>query len=238
MENKREPVSLKNPTVLQSQELHEYILKTSVYPREPNPLKELRIATANHPMAFMGTAPDAGQLMTFLLKLVNPKKTIEIGVFTGYSLLLTALTIPDDGKITAIDINRKTYEIGLPVIKKARVEHKIDFIESQALPILDKLLEDPEKEGSFDFAFVDADKNNYWNYHQRLMKLIKVGGILMYDNTLWGGTVAWPEEDVPEAKREYRLCAIEFNKLVSADTNVEISQVPLGDGITICRRIC
>ncbi|CAL8172028.1 unnamed protein product [Prunus armeniaca] len=234
MENTREPVSLKNPTVLQSQELHE----TSVYPREPNPLKELRIASANHPMAFMGTAPDAGQLMTFLLKLVNPKKTIEIGVFTGYSLLLTALTIPDDGKITAIDINRKTYEIGLPVIKKARVEHKIDFIESQALPILDKLLEDPEKEGSFDFAFVDADKNNYWNYHQRLMKLIKVGGILMYDNTLWGGTVAWPEEDVPEAKREYRLCAIEFNKLVSADTNVEISQVPLGDGITICRRIC
>ncbi|CAL8172026.1 unnamed protein product [Prunus armeniaca] len=173
MENTREPVSLKNPTVLQSQELHEYILKTSVYPREPNPLKELRIASANHPMAFMGTAPDAGQLMTFLLKLVNPKKTIEIGVFTGYSLLLTALTIPDDGKITAIDINRKTYEIGLPVIKKARVEHKIDFIESQALPILDKLLEDPEKEGSFDFAFVDADKNNYWNYHQRLMKLIK-----------------------------------------------------------------
>lgn len=70
------------------------------------------------------------------------------------------------------------------------------------------------------------------------MKLIKVGGILMYDNTLWGGTVAWPEEDVPEAKREWRLCAIEFNKLVSADTNVEISQVPLGDGITICRRIC
>ncbi|CAL9027717.1 unnamed protein product, partial [Prunus brigantina] len=237
MENTRKPVSRKNPTVLQSQELHEYILKTSVYPREPNPLKELRIATANHPMAFMGTAPDAGQLMTFLLKLVNPKKAIEIGVFTGYSLLLTALTIPDDGKITAIDINRKTYEIGLPVIKKARVEHKIDFVESQALPILDKLLEDPEKEGSFDFAFVDADKNNYWNYHQRLMKLIKVGGILMYDNTLWGGTVAWPEEDVPEAKREWRLCAIEFNKLVSADTNVEISQVPLGDGITICRRI-
>ncbi|CAL8172029.1 unnamed protein product [Prunus armeniaca] len=146
MENTREPVSLKNPTVLQSQELHEYILKTSVYPREPNPLKELRIASANHPMAFMGTAPDAGQLMTFLLKLVNPKKTIEIGVFTGYSLLLTALTIPDDGKITAIDINRKTYEIGLPVIKKARVEHKIDFIESQALPILDKLLEDVSRE--------------------------------------------------------------------------------------------
>ncbi|KAM1062053.1 hypothetical protein ACFX14_026333 [Malus domestica] len=227
-----------NPTVLQSQKLQEYILKTSVYPREPNALKELRIAAANHPMAFMSTSPDSGQFMALLLKLVNPKKAIEIGVFSGYSLLLTALTIPDDGKITAIDIDRKAYEMGLPSIKKAGVENKIDFIESPAMPILDELLEEPEKEGSFDFAFVDADKNNYWNYHQRLMKLIKVGGMVMYDNTLWGGTVAWPEEDVPEAKREWRRCAIEFNELVSADARVEISQVPLGDGITICRRVC
>ncbi|KAM5547462.1 putative caffeoyl-CoA O-methyltransferase [Rosa sericea] len=238
MENTRNQASTKNPTLLQSEELHEYILKTGVYPREPNPLKELRIATANHPMAFMGTAPDAGQLMAMLLKLVNPKNAIEIGVFTGYSLLLTALTIPDDGKITAIDINRKAYEIGLPIVKKAGVEHKIDFIESPALPILDKLLENPEKEGSFDFAFVDADKNNYWNYHKRLMKLVKIGGMVIYDNTLWGGSVALREEDVPEAKRKWRQCAIEFNKLVSADPRVEMSQVPLGDGITICRRVC
>ncbi|XP_062010835.1 probable caffeoyl-CoA O-methyltransferase At4g26220 [Rosa rugosa] len=238
MENTRNQVSTKNPTLLQSEELHEYILKTGVYPREPNALKELRIATANHPMAFMGTAPDAGQLMAMLLKLVNPKNAIEIGVFTGYSLLLTALTIPDYGKITAIDINRKAYEIGLPIIKKAGVEHKIDFIESPALPILDKLLENPEKEGSFDFAFVDADKNNYWNYHKRLMKLVKIGGMVIYDNTLWGGSVALREEDVPEAKREWRQCAIEFNKLISADPRVEMSQVPLGDGVTICRRVC
>ncbi|XP_024185631.1 probable caffeoyl-CoA O-methyltransferase At4g26220 isoform X2 [Rosa chinensis] len=238
MENTRNQVSTKNPTLLQSEELHEYILKTGVYPREPNPLKELRIATANHPMAFMGIAPDAGQLMTMLLKLVNPKNAIEIGVFTGYSLLLTALTIPDYGKITAIDKNRKAYEIGLPIIKKAGVEHKIDFTESPALPILDKLLENPEKEGSFDFAFVDADKNNYWNYHKRLMKLVKIGGMVIYDNTLWGGSVALREEDVPEAKREWRQCAIEFNKLISADPRVEMSQVPLGDGITICRRVC
>ncbi|PRQ46780.1 putative flavone 3'-O-methyltransferase [Rosa chinensis] len=218
--------------------------------------------------AFMGIAPDAGQLMTMLLKLVNPKNAIEIGVFTGYSLLLTALTIPDYGKITAIDKNRKAYEIGLPIIKKAGVEHKIDFTESPALPILDKLLENvdiqdiefilflskfqaleigscasccglqPEKEGSFDFAFVDADKNNYWNYHKRLMKLVKIGGMVIYDNTLWGGSVALREEDVPEAKREWRQCAIEFNKLISADPRVEMSQVPLGDGITICRRVC
>ncbi|RZC13789.1 putative caffeoyl-CoA O-methyltransferase [Glycine soja] len=91
---------------------------------------------------FMGAAPDSGQLMAFLLKLLNAKKTIEVRVFTGYSLLLTALTIPNDGKIIAMDLDRKAYEIGLPFIKKPGPEHKIDFIESQALPVLDKLLED------------------------------------------------------------------------------------------------
>ncbi|KAA8523219.1 hypothetical protein F0562_009642 [Nyssa sinensis] len=167
--------------------MRQYILETSVYPREPEPLKELRGVTASHPRAKMGTAPDAGQLMAMLLQLVNAKKTIEIGVFTGYSLLLTALSIPDDGKIIAIDLNRDTYEIGLPIIRKAGVEHKIDFIESEALPILDKLLEDGENEGSFDFGFVDADKVNYLNYHERLMKLLRVEGLVVYDNTLWGG---------------------------------------------------
>ncbi|KAM3306350.1 hypothetical protein P3S67_013220 [Capsicum chacoense] len=108
----------------------------------------------------MASPPDSGQLIALLLKLINPKKTIEIGVFTGYSLLLTAHAIPQDGKITAIDMDRDTYEMGLPVIKKAGVEHKINFIQSPALSVLDELLEDHENRGSFDFAFVDADKDN------------------------------------------------------------------------------
>ncbi|KAJ4846278.1 hypothetical protein Tsubulata_008797 [Turnera subulata] len=223
--------------VLQSGALLEYILETSVYPREPQLLKELRNATSTHPLYFMGGSPDAGQLMALLLKLTNSKKTIEIGVFTGYTLLLTALSIPDDGKITAIDVDRKTYEIGLPIIQKAEVEHKINFIESPAIPILDKLLEDKANEGSFDFAFVDADKENYINYHERLMKLVKVGGLVVYDNTLWGGTVAWPEEAVPQGKRPGRLSLMEFNKKIAADDRVDISLVPLGDGSTICRRL-
>lgn len=175
--------------------------------------------------------------MAMILKLANAKKTIEVGVFTGYSLLLTALTIPHDGKIMAIDRDRKTYEIGLPTIQKAGVEHKIDYIESPALPVLDNLLEEPKNEGDFDFAFVDADKGNYWNYHERLIKLVKIGGIVMYDNTLWGGAVAKPEEAVPEAKRELRRSTIEFNKSISADPRVEISHASVGDGIIICRRI-
>ncbi|KAA8523217.1 hypothetical protein F0562_009640 [Nyssa sinensis] len=237
MENTGKEVIRPNAVLLQSEDLYKYILETSVYPREPKPLKELRDATANHPLAFFGTLPDTGQFMAMLLKLVNAKKTIEVGVFTGYSLLLTALTIPDDGKITAIDVNRKSYEIGLPVIQKAGVEHKINFIESQALPILDQLLENKENEGSFDFAFVDADKDNYWNYHERLMKLCKVGGIIIYDNTLWGGTVVWPEESVPKPKRPQRLSTIKFNESMAADPRVDISLAPLGDGIKICRRI-
>ncbi|OMO91633.1 O-methyltransferase, family 3 [Corchorus olitorius] len=185
----------------------------------------------------MATAPDAGQLIAMLLNLINAKRTIEVGVFTGYSLLLTALTIPEDGKILAIDLNREAYEIGLPVIRKAGVENKIDFIESAALPVLDQLLEDPGNENAFDFAFIDADKINYWNYHERLMKLVKVGGIVAYDNTLWGGTVAMPEECSPEIMREGRQRTLDFNKLIAADSHVQILLAPLGDGITICRRV-
>ncbi|PRQ46777.1 putative methyltransferase [Rosa chinensis] len=224
--------------LLQSDELSQYILETSVYPREPAPLKELRDATASHPRAGMATAPDGGQLLAMLLKLVDAKKTIEIGVFTGYSLLLTALTIPEDGKIVAIDIDRETYEqVGLPIIKKAGVEHKIDFIESEAVPVLDKLLENPENEGSFDFAYVDADKVNNWNYHERLVKLLKVGGLVVYDNTLVRGSVALPDELVPEPRKQRRQVAIEHNKTLAADPRIQISHASVGDGMMICRRI-
>ncbi|KAK4755600.1 hypothetical protein SAY87_009357 [Trapa incisa] len=227
-----------NSTLLQSNELHQYIMNTAVHPREAKSLKELREATASHPWAFFGTSPDVGQLMAILLKLINAKRTIEIGVYTGYSLLLTALTVPDDGHVTAIDPDREVYEIGLPIIQGAGVAHKIDFIEAKALPVLDKLLEDKEKEGSFDFAFVDADKGNYLNYHERLMKLVRVGGLIIYDNTLWGGTVALPEEAVPETKRAWRASSLEFNKVMTADKRVEICLASLGDGILICRRAC
>lgn len=176
-------------------------------------------------------------------------------------------------QIIAIDPNKETYEIGLPIIQKAGVEHKINFIESQALPVLDKLLQNlstkypglspflfffffygffkfnqlnsssfvsfqqKDNEGSFDFAFVDADKENYLNYHERLLKLVKVGGLIIFDNTLWGGTVAQPEEAVSEDRKESRRSIIEFNNSVSIDQRIEIALAPSGDGLTICRRI-
>ncbi|XP_071729466.1 probable caffeoyl-CoA O-methyltransferase At4g26220 [Rutidosis leptorrhynchoides] len=224
--------------LLQTHELYKYILETNVYPREPELLKQLRALTAAHPLAVMGTTPDSGQLISLLLKLVGAKRTIELGVFTGYSLLMTALTIPDDGQIVAIDLDRKAYEIGRPVIEKAGVEHKIDFIESDALTALDKLLENRDNEGSFDYAFVDADKANYINYHEKIMKLLKVNGIVVYDNTLWFGSVAQPEDKVvDDYVREWRGTVIQFNKTLAADPRIETSVVPLGDGMTICRRL-
>ncbi|XP_027341622.1 probable caffeoyl-CoA O-methyltransferase At4g26220 [Abrus precatorius] len=238
MDNISKPAVFPNPVILQSEGLLKYILETSVYPREAETLKDLRNETAKHPLGFMSAAPDAGQLMALLLKLLNAKKTIEVGVFTGYSLLLTALSIPDDGKIIAMDPDRKAYEIGLPFIKRAGVEHKIDFIESPASPVLHQLLEDPANEGTFDFAFIDADKNNYWNYHEKLMKLVRIGGIIAYDNTLWGGTVALPEKAVSEPKRDWRRLALHFNQAISKDCRVQIAFVSIGDGIIICRRIC
>ncbi|XP_026451824.1 probable caffeoyl-CoA O-methyltransferase At4g26220 [Papaver somniferum] len=167
------------------------------------------------------------------------KKTIEIGVFTGYSLLVTALSLPKDGKVIAIDPNRSSFEIGLPFFKRAAVEHKVEFIESVGLPVLDKLLEEPKNEGSFDYAFVSADKSNYANYHERLVKLVKVGGLILYDNTLWSGTVAWEDDSTLDDEMVHeRSVSIELNKKLASDSRIQISQLPIGDGLTMCMRLC
>uniref|UniRef100_A0A1S4A4L6 caffeoyl-CoA O-methyltransferase n=1 Tax=Nicotiana tabacum TaxID=4097 RepID=A0A1S4A4L6_TOBAC len=210
---------------------------TSVYPREPESLKEIRSITANLLEFYMGATPDSGQLIAMLLNLINAKRTIEIGIFTRYSVLLTALIIPDDGKIIAIDPDRQSYELGLLVIQKAGVEHKIDFKDSPALPVLDKLLEYNENRDSLDFAFVYANKTNYGNYHERLMQFVKVGGVIVYDNTLWYETLVMPEENVDKLMRAERKYFLELNKFLAADTRIEISQVSVGDGMTICKRL-
>ncbi|PKU75595.1 Putative caffeoyl-CoA O-methyltransferase [Dendrobium catenatum] len=229
-----------NKCLLQSEALQKYIFETNVYPREHQLLKDLREETETKipSRALMSVPPDEGQLLSILLKVMNAKKTIEIGVFTGYSLLTTALALPKDGKITAIDINRSYYEIGLPFIQKAGVEHKIEFIESEGLPALDKLVEEVKEDDLFDFAFVDADKTNYHNYHERLLKLVKVNGLILYDNTLWFGTVTGsPKPNYPDWINYNLESIIKLNKQLAADPRVELSQVCIGDGVTICRRI-
>ncbi|KAK7319890.1 hypothetical protein RJT34_04618 [Clitoria ternatea] len=225
-------------SLLQSDALYQYILETSVYPREHEAMKELRELTAKHPWNIMTTSADEGQFLNMLLKLINAKNTMEIGVYTGYSLLATALALPEDGKILAMDINKENYELGLPVIKKAGVAHKIEFKEGPALPVLDEMIKDEKNLGSYDFIFVDADKDNYLNYHKRLIELVKVGGLIGYDNTLWNGSVVAPP-DAPLRKyvRYYRDFVLELNKALAVDPRIEICMLPVGDGITLCRRI-
>ncbi|CAJ1942839.1 unnamed protein product [Sphenostylis stenocarpa] len=229
---------LSHKTLLQSDALYQYILKTSVYPREHECLKELREMTEKHPRNLMATPPDEGQLLSMLVKLINAKNTLEIGVYTGYSLLSTALALPADGKILALDMNREYYELGLPIIEKAGVIDKIDFREGPALPFLDELLQDENNKGKFDFVFVDADKNNYLNYHKRVIELVKVGGLIGYDNTLWAGSVvAPPDAPMMDYIKPLRSYVMELNKYLAQDSRIEICQLPVGDGVTLCRRI-
>ncbi|KAJ4958941.1 hypothetical protein NE237_026052 [Protea cynaroides] len=223
-------------TILQTEALQQYILETSVYPREHKQLKEIREATVNK--STMLIPADEGLFLSMLLKILNPNKTLEVGVFTGYSLLTTALALPDDGKITAIDTDREAYETGLPFIRKAGVEHKINFINSSAISVLDEMLTDVEHGMEFDFVFVDADKENYMNYHEKLMKLVRIGGLIAYDNTLWHGSVAAKEEEVgPELFKDARRAIMDLNIYLASDHRIEISQISIGDGITLCRRI-
>ncbi|KAL9861450.1 Tapetum-specific methyltransferase 1 [Arabidopsis thaliana] len=170
-----------------------------------------------------------------LVKIINAKNTIEIGVFTGYSLFTVALALPEDGRITAIDIDQAGYNLGLEFMKKAGVDHKINFIQSDAVRGLDQLLNGEKQE--YDFAFVDADKTNYVYFLEKLLKLVKVGGIIAFDNTLWFGTLIQKENEVPGHMRAYREALLEFNKILARDPRVEIAQISIGDGLTLCRRL-
>ncbi|CAN7034387.1 hypothetical protein IGI04_032020 [Brassica rapa subsp. trilocularis] len=224
--------------ILKNEELKKYIFETSAYPREHEELKKLREATVHKygNLSEMEVPVDEGHFLSMLIKMMNAKNTLELGVFTGYSLLTTALALPEDGRITAIDIDKEAYEMGLEFIKNAGIDHKINFIQSDGLQALDKLLsENPKPE--FDFAFVDADKPNYVHALERLMKLVKVGGIIAFDNTLWFGFVAEEEETVPVHLRVNRKALMELNKRLASDPRIEISQVSIGDGVTLCRRL-
>ncbi|KAM6562522.1 hypothetical protein CsatB_022520 [Cannabis sativa] len=238
-----EEVVIQDKSILKSPALVEYIYKTYCYPREHEQLKELREATVKKYKlkSVMGVPVDEGQFLSIFLKVMNAKKTIEVGVFTGYSLLTTALALPHDAKITAIDPDREAYEVGLPFIQKAGVDQKINFIESAASSVLDNLINDEKEVESYDFAFVDANKDGYIKYHEQLVKLIKIGGVIAYDNTLWFGCVALSDEEEIIIKDDFlkanRKIIKEVNTFLANDNRFEISLVSIGDGLTICRRL-
>ncbi|KAL8532842.1 hypothetical protein ACS0TY_009158 [Phlomoides rotata] len=226
-------------TILQSEALAKYILETSAYPREHEQLKELRQASVDKYQywSLMNVTADEGQFISMMLKIMNAKKTIEIGVFTGYSLLTTALALPEDGRIIAIDPDREAFETGLPFIQKANMAHKVQYIQSDATKVMEDLLIKGE-EGTFDFAFVDADKENYLNYHEQLLKLVRVGGIIAYDNTLWSGTVAASDDDeMLDYLKGCRGHIMDLNTFLAQDSRIELAQLSIGDGVTLCKRL-
>ena len=165
----------------------------------------------------------------FFIKTNNLKKILEIGTFTGYSALSMGLVLPKDGKITCLDINKKTSEEASLFFKKANLDKKIKIILAPAIKSLNKFKKDKKK---FDMIFIDADKENYKNYYEVSLDLVKKNGFILVDNVLWKGEVADP-------KKNDKLTNVirEFNSFIKKDDRIEKTILPLGDGITICRKI-
>ncbi len=211
--------------LLLPEKLHQYLASVSL--REPAILARLREETASQPRAIMQIPPEQGQFMTLLIQLMGARRTIEVGVFTGYSSLSVALALPPDGRIVACDISEEFTSIARRYWKEAGVDHKIDLQLRPALDTLKDLLAQGER-GHFDFAFIDADKTNYENYYECTLELLRPGGVIMVDNVLWSGQVADPQVSDPDT-----VALRAFNKKLHADSRVTLSMLPLGDGVTL-----
>ncbi|MBD2487902.1 class I SAM-dependent methyltransferase [Aulosira sp. FACHB-615] len=208
-----------------AENLYEYLLSVSV--QEPEVLTQLRQETAQHPMGRMQIAPEQGQLMSLLVKLMGARKTLEIGVFTGYSTLVVALALPKTGKVVACDISEEFTAIAGRYWQQAGVAEKIDLHLAPALETLDSLLAGGEAE-TFDFAFIDADKSNYDGYYERSLQLVRPGGLIAIDNVLWSGRVAEPEV---QDNRTKKIRA--FNQKLHQDSRITLSLIPIADGLTL-----
>jgi caffeoyl-CoA O-methyltransferase len=202
------------------EKISRYIAQHSV--REPRVLRELRAATAKLPMAGMQIGADQGQFMAILVRMLGAKRCLEIGTFTGYSALAVALALPKDGRIVCCDVSEEWTAIGRRFWKKAGVERKIDLRIAPALETLKKL------KGPFDFAFIDADKENYLAYYERCLKLLRRGGVIAVDNVLWSGEVA-----NDGARGATTVALREFNDALHEDRRVDIALLSIGDGVTL-----
>lgn len=209
-------------------DLHGYLLDVSV--REPDVLRRLREETAALPESNMQIGPEQGQFMGLLVELIGAKHTLEIGTFTGYSALAVALALPFDGRVIACDLSEEWTSVGKPFWEQAGQAHKIELRLGPAVESLDSLLAQG-RAGEFDFAFIDADKVGYTAYFERCMQLVRCGGLIAIDNTLWEGKVV--DADVTDADTE---AIRRFNAELRDDERVSLSLVPIGDGLTLARK--
>lgn len=206
-------------------ELRNYLWEKGL---DENPvLKRLREETENHPFALMQICPEQGALMANLVRLISAKKAIEVGTFTGYSALAVALALPEDGYLLACDISEEFTSIGKPYWEEAGVSENIDLQIAPAIETLKSKIEDGES-NTYDFAFIDADKINYLKYYELCLDLIRPGGVIAIDNVLWGGSV------IDSARTDEDTKAIrEINDFIVSDKRVNISMIPVGDGVTL-----
>lgn len=208
--------------------LYEYLLSVSL--REPEILTQLAQETAQHPMGKMQIAPEQGQFMALLVQLIGAKKTLDVGVFTGYSSLVVALALPTDGKVVACEVNQEYAAIARHWWQLAGVADKIDLHIAPAAETLNQLLLAGQA-ATFDFAFIDANKSNYDNYYEQALQLVRPGGLIAIDNILWSGRVADPQV---QDNRTNKIRAL--NQKLHQDLRVTISLVPIGDGLTLAMK--
>ena len=220
---------MSNKTIGLPDRIYDYMLSVSL--REPPILRRLRAETAKLPMGMMQIAPEQGQLLGLLVQALNPKRCLEVGVFTGYSSLIVALALAPHGHITACDVSEEWTSIARRYWEEAGVEQRIDLYLAPALQTLDRLIAHG-RGGSYDFAFIDADKQNYWGYYERSLALLRPGGLIAIDNTLWSGRPADP--GVGDADTQAIRA---FNQRLSKDSRVRISLVPIGDGMTLALKL-
>ena len=216
-------------TIMLDEKLREYLLNVSV--KESEILRELREETAQMEYSAMQISPEQGAFMSFLVELIQAKRTLEIGVFTGYSALVVAMALSKDGIVTACDVSEEWTNVGMKYWKKAQVEDKIDLRIAPALKTLDQLLSEGKQE-TYDFSFIDADKIEYQGYFDKSLELLRIGGLIAIDNVLWGGSV------IDDSIQDSSTKAIrEFNENLSSDPRVSISMVPIGDGLTLACKL-
>lgn len=215
-------------TIQVTDRLNAYIDATTL--REPDVLRRLRAETARMPQAGMQISPLQGQFMQLLIKLTGAKKTLEVGVFTGYSSLSVALALPPDGRIVACDVSEAFTGVARRYWAEAGVSDKIDLRLGPAVETLDALLAEGQA-ATFDFAFIDADKEHYVTYYERALQLVRPGGLIAVDNVLWGGAVADPDDTERDTESIRAL-----NQLVLRDERVDECLLPIGDGLTLSRK--
>ncbi len=208
-------------------DIHAYCRRVSL--REPDVLRRLREATARRPDASMQISPELGQLLAFLVGLTGAERILELGTFTGYSALAMALALPRDGRIVACDGNESAHDVARRYWAEAGVAAKIELRVGECADSLATLFEEGAR-GRFDMAFIDADKPGYDHYFECGLELVRPGGVMIFDNVFMGGDVV-----NAEPRRKYTASVQAFNDKILADPRVEISMLPVGDGITMMR---